>query len=170
MTVRKPASPPETLIADLLRGLAPEARLLGLDLGKKTIGLALSDVSRTVASPLLTIRRTKLAADLERLTALAAEHGVGAFVLGLPVNMDGSEGPRCQATRQFAADLAKVTDLPIALWDERLSTRAAEKALLAANVSRRRRAEVVDKVAATVILQGFLDRLRHEAPPEAPGD
>lgn len=151
MTVRKPSN--------LITGLAAEARLLGLDLGKRTIGLALSDVGRTIATPYDTLARTRLKADIECLRAVIETEGVGALVLGLPINMDGSEGPRCQATKQFAADLLKAIDIPLAFWDERLSTRAAETALLDADLSRRRRAQVIDKVAATVILQGFLDFL-----------
>ncbi len=151
MTIRKPR--------DLDRGLARNARLLALDLGTRTIGLALSDVGRTIATPFDTIARSKLAADLARLVSVIEAEGVGALVLGLPINMDGSEGPRCQATRQFAADLLKRTDVPLSFWDERLSTRAAEIALLDADMSRKRRAEVIDKVAAAVILQGFLDFL-----------
>jgi putative Holliday junction resolvase len=151
MTIRKPR--------DLTNGLTRNARLLGLDLGTKTIGLALSDVGHCIATPYDTIRRSKLAADLRHLKKVIEDEGAGALVLGLPVNMDGSEGPRCQATRQFAADLLKQIDLPLAFWDERLSTRAAENALLDADVSRKRRAEVIDKVAAAVILQGFLDFL-----------
>ncbi len=156
MTIRKPR--------ELVRGLEPGARLLGLDLGTRTIGLALSDVGRVLATPYETVRRTKLAADLSRLAAIIEREGVGALVLGLPINMDGSEGPRCQATRQFAADLQKRIDIPLAFWDERLSTRAAEAALLDADASRRRRAEVIDKVAAAVILQGFLDFLARNPP------
>jgi putative Holliday junction resolvase len=159
MTIRKPR--------ELARDLARDARILGLDLGTRTVGLALSDVGRTLATPYDTIKRTKLAADLARLESVIAKEGVGALVLGLPVNMDGSEGPRCQATRQFATDLLKRIDLPLAFWDERLSTRAAEAALLEADTSRRRRAQVIDKVAAAVILQGFLDFAARN-PPEAP--
>jgi len=134
-------------------------RLLGLDLGTRTIGLALSDPSRTVATPLQTIRRTRFRADAERLIAVARENRVGGLVLGLPINMNASEGPRAQATRAFARNLASITDVPIAFWDERLSTVAAERVLLAADASRRRRAEVIDKVAAAYLLQGALDRI-----------
>jgi putative Holliday junction resolvase len=139
--------------------LAQDARLIGIDAGSKTLGLALSDATRKIASALVTLRRSKLAADLARLLELAAEHGVGGFVVGLPLNMDGTEGPRAQATRAFVRHLAKLTTLPILCWDERLSTAAAERVLLEADTSRRRRAAVVDKVAATVILQGALDRM-----------
>jgi putative holliday junction resolvase len=135
-------------------------RLLGLDLGTRTIGLALSDVTRMIASPFQTIRRGKFKQDCARLIALAAEHGVSGLVLGLPINLDGSEGPRCQATRAFARNVTAASELPILLWDERLSTAAAERMLIAADTSRRRRAEVIDKLAATIILQSALDRMR----------
>jgi putative Holliday junction resolvase len=141
------------------QALPTGARLMGLDLGTKTVGLALSDVTRTIASGLATISRTKFAADVARLLELAREHGVGGFVLGLPVNLDGSDGPRAQSTRAFARGLTRVSTIPVLLWDERLSTAAAERVLLEADMSRRRRAEVIDKVAATLILQGALDRL-----------
>ncbi|MGJ4855611.1 Holliday junction resolvase RuvX [Labrys sp. La1] len=134
-------------------------RLFGLDLGTKTIGLALSDVMLTIASPLETIRRTKFTADAEQLLALAARHDVGGLVLGYPLNMDGSKGPRAQASESFARNLQRLSDLPVALWDERLSTVAVTRTLLEADASRRRRAEVVDKMAASFILQGALDRL-----------
>ena len=133
--------------------------LMGLDLGTKTIGVAVSDGLRLAATALETIRRTKFAADAERLQAIAAHRGIAAIVVGLPRNMDGSEGPRCQSARAFARNLADRLGLPVALWDERLSTVAAERALLAADSSRKRRAEVIDKVAASYILQGALDRL-----------
>lgn len=132
---------------------------MGFDLGTKTIGLALSDVNRTIASPLTTIRRTKFSADAARILALAAAHGVGGFVIGLPVNMDGSEGPRAQATRAFARNLAALDDRPIAYWDERLTTAAVTRTLLEADASRRRRGQLVDKMAAAYILQGALDRM-----------
>ena len=134
---------------------------MGLDLGTRTIGVAVSDTSRRVASPLETIRRTKFGADAAALLALAEARRIGGLVLGLPRNMDGSEGPRAQATRAFARNLAGLTELPITFWDERLSTVAAERALLEADASRRRRAEVIDQVAAGYILQGLLDRLGH---------
>jgi len=144
---------------DLADRLAPGARLIGVDLGSKTIGLALSDVERTIASPLKTVKRTKFQNDANRLLALCAEHGAGGLVIGLPVNMDGTEGPRAQSTRAFARNLSRLTDLPIALWDERLSTAAVTRMLLAADASRARRAQLVDKLAAAYILQGALDRL-----------
>jgi putative holliday junction resolvase len=152
MTIRKPA--------DLLDGIDRNGRVLGLDLGTKTIGLALSDAGRMIATPYETVKRTKLKADLTRLSDIITQEGVAALVLGLPFNMDGSEGPRCQATRQFADDLGKVIDLPLTFWDERLSTYAAEQMLIEADLSRKRRQEVIDKVAAAVILQGCLDSLR----------
>ncbi|MFO1142875.1 MAG: Holliday junction resolvase RuvX [Amaricoccus sp.] len=136
---------------------------MGLDLGTKTIGVAVSDVGRVIASPLETIRRTRFGADAAALLALAGPRRIAGLVLGLPRNMDGSEGPRAQSTRAFARNLAGLTDLPITFWDERLSTVAAERALLEADASRRRRAEVVDHVAAGFILQGLLDRLGYLA-------
>ena len=133
--------------------------LIGLDLGSKTIGVATSDPDRRIATPVETVSRRKFAADAARLVALASERNAAGFVLGLPLNMDGSEGPRAQSTRTFARNLARVTDLPIALWDERLSTVAVERALIASDVSRARRAKVIDQHAAAFILQGALDRL-----------
>jgi len=139
--------------------LAPNARLIGVDLGEKTIGLALSDTRRTIASPLQTLKRTKFRPDAQRLLALAKLHDVGALVVGLPRNMDGSEGPRAQATRAFVRNLAPLTELAIAFWDERLSTAAVTRTLIEADTSRKRRAVLVDKMAAAYILQGALDRL-----------
>ena len=133
--------------------------LLGLDLGSKTIGVAASDPDRRLATAVETVARTNFTADARRLLALAVERSAVGFVLGLPVNMNGSEGPRAQSTRAFARNFAKLTDLPIALWDERLSTAAAERELIAADVSRRKRAAVIDQHAAAFILQGALDRL-----------
>jgi putative Holliday junction resolvase len=153
------AKDPALDLPDLPARLARDARLMGIDLGTRTIGLALSDMARKIASPLLTIRRKKFTADAGQLLELCAEHGVGGLVIGLPVNMDGSEGPRAQATRAFAANLARLTELPIAYWDERLSTAAVTRVLLEADASRKRRAELVDKMAAAYILQGALDRL-----------
>jgi putative holliday junction resolvase len=143
--------------------LAPGARLIGIDVGTKTLGLALSDVTRIIASPLETLGRRKFAADAARLLELAAQHRIGGFVIGLPANLDASEGPRAQSTRAFARNLARLTPLPMLLWDERLSTVEAERLLIAADASRKRRAEVIDKVAATIILQSALDRLRRFA-------
>jgi putative Holliday junction resolvase len=139
--------------------LAREKRLLALDLGDKTIGLALSDVTRTIASPLQALAKKKFTVNAAELAALAAEHDVGGIVIGLPVNMDGSEGPRAQSARQFAANLAGKLDLPIVLWDERLSTAAVTRTLIEADASRARRAALVDKLAAAYILQGALDYL-----------
>lgn len=143
--------------------LPREGALMGLDLGEKTIGIAVSDTRRQVASPLQTLRRGRFAPDAARLLEIAAGRGIAGLILGLPRNMDGSEGPRAQATRAFARNLARLTPLPIGFWDERLSTVAAERALLAADTSRKRRSEVIDHVAAGYILQGALDRLRHLA-------
>jgi putative holliday junction resolvase len=154
-------SQPAVLEAEAFAAALPKgARLIGIDLGTKTLGLALSDVTRSIASGLTTLPRTRFAADAAKLLALAAEHGVGGFVIGLPFNLDGSQGPRAQATRAFARNLGRLTPLPMLLWDERLTTAAAERSLLEADASRKRRAEVIDKVAATLILQSALDRLR----------
>ncbi|MFD1343110.1 Holliday junction resolvase RuvX [Litorisediminicola beolgyonensis] len=146
-----------------LPAMAPMTALAGLDLGDKTIGVAVSDRLRSVATPLETIRRKKFTLDAERLLAILAAREIGGVVLGLPRNMDGTEGPRCQSTRAFARNFSRLWDGPITFWDERLSTVAAERALLEADTSRRRRAEVIDHVAASYILQGALDRLRHLA-------
>lgn len=137
--------------------------LAGLDLGDKTIGVAVSDTFRSIATPLRTIRRSKFTEDAAQLLAITAERGIIGLVLGLPRNMDGSEGPRCQSTRAFARNLARLSPLPLVFWDERLSTVAAERALLEADTSRKRRSEVIDHVAAGYILQGALDRLAHLA-------
>lgn len=147
-------------IEDLHEHTAPGVRMLGLDLGSKTIGLALSDLGWMIASSLETIKRKKFKEDAARLMAICEEHEVGALVLGFPLNMDGSEGPRCQATRAFARNLGTLSNLPVILWDERLSTVAVTRTLLEADASRKRRGEVVDKLAATFILQGALDRLK----------
>ena len=139
--------------------LPPRGALLGLDLGTKTIGVATSDPDRRLATVVETIARKNFTADAARLLALAQERNVAGFVLGLPINMDGSEGPRAQSTRAFARNLSKLTELPIALWDERLSTAAVERELIEADVSRAKRAAVIDQHAAVFILQGALDRL-----------
>jgi putative holliday junction resolvase len=145
--------------------LLPErGTLIGLDLGTKTIGVAASDPDRRIAAPVETVTRTQFARDARRILELAAERRAVGLVLGLPINMDGSEGPRAQSTRAFARNLAKLTDLPIALWDERLSTAAVERALIAADASRARRKAVIDAHAAAYILQGALDRLAHKPP------
>ncbi|SDW24884.1 putative holliday junction resolvase [Ruegeria halocynthiae] len=140
--------------------LQPISALMGLDLGEKTIGVAVSDRMRGVATPLETVRRKKFTLDSARLIEIVTDREIGGIVLGLPRNMDGSEGPRCQSTRAFARNLMRLTDLPIGFWDERLSTVAAEKALLEADTTRKRRGQVIDHVAAGYILQGALDRLR----------
>ena len=142
--------------------LMPErGSLIGLDLGTKTVGVAVSDPDRKLATPVVTIARSRFAGDAERLLKLAEDRRAVGFVLGLPLNMDGSEGPRAQAPRAFARNLAKLTALPIALWDERLSTAAVERVLIEADASRRKRKAVIDQHAAAYILQGALDRLRH---------
>ncbi len=144
---------------EMIKGrLAPEQRLLGLDVGAKTVGLALSDVSLTVATPMKTVTRGKFAEDARLLRVLIAAEGVGGLIIGLPVEMDGTEGPRCQSVRQFAENLLEHVDLPMAFWDERLSTKAVERVLIEeADMTRKRRAEVIDKMAAAYILQGALD-------------
>jgi len=133
--------------------------IAGLDLGTVTIGVAVSDTFLSVATPLETIKRKKFTVDAEKLLAICSARSIGGLVLGLPRNMDGTEGPRCQATRAFARNLSRLTEVPISYWDERLSTVAAERALLEADTSRKRRSEVIDHVAASYILQGALDRL-----------
>jgi putative Holliday junction resolvase len=145
---------------DNLGALPASGKLLGLDLGSKTIGVAVSDGMRYSATPLETIRRAKFTADAARIGELIAENGAVGIVLGLPLNMDGSEGPRAQSTRAFARNLAAKVDVPIAFWDERLSTSAVTRTLIDADVRRDRRAKVVDKLAASYILQGALERLR----------
>ena len=141
--------------------LPPMSALMGLDFGEKTIGVAVSDRMGGIATPLETVRRKKFTLDSGRLLEIIAGRDINGIILGLPRNMDGSEGPRCQSTRAFARNLSRVTELPISFWDERLSTVAAERALLEADTSRKRRSEVIDHVAASYILQGALDRLRH---------
>ena len=146
---------------DFAAALPPMQALAGLDFGDKTIGIAVSDVLRGVATPLLTIRRVKFTTDAEALLKIVADRRICGLVLGLPRNMDGSEGPRAQATRAFARNLSRLSPLPLMFWDERLSTVAAERVLIAADTSRKRRSEVIDQVAAGFILQGALDRLAH---------
>lgn len=150
---------PVITLAELKAALPRGGRLMGLDLGEKTIGLAVCDPGLAVATPVETLRRTKFTADLRTLRGIAAERKVAGLVIGLPVNMDGSEGPRCQSVRQFATNMLEHVDLPIVFWDERLSTAAVTRTLLEADMSRKRRAEVVDKMAAAYILQGALDAL-----------
>ncbi len=148
-------------ISEFAAILPPMRAIAGLDLGTKTIGVSVSDGMRSVATPLETIKRTKFGKDAEALLAILAKRDIAGLVLGLPRNMDGSEGPRCQSTRAFARNFSALWDRPITFWDERLSTVAAERALLEADTTRKRRAEVIDHVAASYILQGALDRLRH---------
>ena len=148
-------------VEDFAAALPPNRAIAGLDLGDKTIGVALSDLRRQVATPIEVIRREKFTIDAGRLLALLDARGAVGIVLGLPLNMDGSVGPRVQATQAFARNLEKLTALPICYWDERLSTVAAERALLEADTSRKRRKEVIDQVAAGYILQGALDRIAH---------
>ena len=140
--------------------LPDQRRLLGLDLGSTTIGLATADYTRQIATPRFTIERTKFQADAKALLEFAAKEDIGMLVLGLPLNMDGTEGPRCQSTRAFARNLAKLTTLPLIYWDERLSTAAVTRTMLEADLSRAKRADNVDKLAAAFILQGLLDSLR----------
>ena len=148
-------------ITEFAAALPAMRALIGLDLGEKTIGVAVSDQMLSVASPLQTVRRKKFGLDATQVIAIIEQRQIGGLVLGLPRNMDGSEGPRCQSTRAFARNFIQLHALPISFWDERLSTVAAERALLEADTSRRRRAQVIDHVAASYILQGALDRFQH---------
>jgi putative holliday junction resolvase len=148
-------------IEEFAAALPAGRAVFGLDFGEKTIGVAASDLRRSVATPITVIRRTKFTEDAKALLVLVEARNIGGLILGLPRNMDGSEGPRAQATRAFARNLVKLTDLPIGYWDERLSTVAAERALLEADTSRKRRNEVIDQVAAGYILQGALDRMAY---------
>jgi putative holliday junction resolvase len=148
-------------MAALNASLAPGARLLGFDLGEKTIGLALSDTLRSIATPMETLPRGKFSNDAVKIEKIIAEHGIGGLVVGLPLNMDGSDGPSAQSARAFARNFATRSNLPIVMQDERLSTAAVTRTLIDADASRKRRSEVVDKMAAAYILQGALDRLRH---------
>lgn len=148
-------------LASFAAALPSGSAIAGLDLGDKTIGIALSDLRRVVATPIHVIRRVKFTTDAAELIDILKAREAAGILLGLPLNMDGSEGPRVQSTRAFARNLARMTDLPIAFWDERLSTVAAERALIAADTSRKRRKEVIDQVAAGYILQGALDRLAY---------
>ena len=149
--------------SDLKRLIRGGERLLGLDVGTKTIGMALSDTTLLVATPFDTIRRARFREDVKRLVAEIERHKVGGLVVGLPVSLDGSEGPRAQSVRQFARNVLEHADLPLAFWDERLSTAAVEREMIAADLSRKRRAEIIDKVAAAYILQGLLDRIGRPA-------
>ena len=147
-------------IVDLPAATPPRTPWAGLDLGEKTIGVAVSDLTRAIASPLALIRRRKFGEEAAELFALMATRGATGVVIGLPVNMDGTEGPRCQSSRAFARNLLRLRDLPIAFWDERLSSAAVNRMLISeADLSRAKRAEVVDRAAATYILQGALDRV-----------
>ena len=157
-------------LTEFYRALAKGRRLLGLDVGTKTIGMALSDTTLLIATPLDTIRRTRFRDDVKRLRDEIARHDVGGFVVGLPVSLDGSEGPRAQGVRQFAANLLAAIDLPLAFWDERLSTAAVERDMIAADLTRKRRAEIIDRAAAAYILQGLLDRLRAAEHPRPPSE
>jgi putative Holliday junction resolvase len=152
---------------DLPQILAKGQRLLGLDVGTKTIGLALSDTLLMVATPLRTIRRTRLKADAAEVLREVDAHGVGALAIGLPIALDGSESPRSQSVRQFARNLLEIRDLPVVFWDERLSTAAVERGMIEADLTRRRRGEIIDRAAAAYILQGLLDRLAHQGRPNS---
>jgi putative Holliday junction resolvase len=147
---------------EIRASLKPSARLLGLDVGTKTIGLALSDTRLSIASPLDTIRRTKFKDDMAALAAAIDKHGAGGLVVGLPLRLDGTDGPRTQGVRQFVKNVLAVRDLPVAFWDERLSTLAVERDMIAADLTRKRRAEIVDRAAAAYILQGLLDAINRQ--------
>jgi putative holliday junction resolvase len=151
---------PDIPLKTALEDITPDKRLMGLDLGSKTIGVATSDRTRMIATPIETIERKKFTRDAERLIEIAARENIGLIVLGLPVNMDGSEGPRCQSTRAFARNFARLSQIPIVYWDERLSTAAVERMLIQADASRAKRDQVIDKLAAAWILQAALDSLR----------
>jgi putative holliday junction resolvase len=178
VTEPKVPSPPGPLprrnrdlaVEDLLAAIRPGQRLLGIDLGDKTIGLALSDVECSIATPMKTLVRGKFSTNAAELFALMEKFDTGALVFGLPLNMDGSSGPRVQATRTFARALRNQRDIPVLFWDERLSTVAAERALLSVDLSRAKRAAVIDATAAAFILQGVLDRLRALAMKKASGE
>ena len=148
-------------LAEFAAVLPPGRAIFGLDLGDKTIGIAVSDLRRSVATPIHTVRRVKFTTDAAELLAVLTERNIAGIILGLPLNMDGTPGPRVQSTQAFARNLTKLTDLPITFWDERLSTVAAERALLEGDTSRKRRREVIDQIAASYILQGALDRLAY---------
>lgn len=152
--------PDDLTLRDTVAAIPPDARLMGLDLGTKTIGVATSDRTRMIATPIETIARKKFTQDAERLLAIIQAENIGLIVLGLPVNMDGTEGPRCQSTRAFARNFAKLSSVPVVFWDERLSTAAVERMLIQADASRAKRDAVIDKLAAAWILQAALDSLR----------
>lgn len=150
-------------IRDLKPLLPPNTRLAGLDVGSKTIGIALSDTSRTIATPMEILQRTKFKNDIKKLIELIDKEKISAVIIGHPLNMDGSEGPRCQSTRQFIENCLPHLAVPIALWDERMSTAAAERAMLEADLSRAKRKKNIDKAAAAFILQGALDFMKFQA-------
>jgi putative Holliday junction resolvase len=151
---------PDISLRDAIASIPGDKRLMGLDLGSKTIGVATSDRTRMIATPIETVARKKFTQDAERLLAIIAAENIGLIVLGLPVNMDGTEGPRCQSTRAFARNFAKLSPVPVVYWDERLSTAAVERMLIQADASRAKRDQVIDKLAAAWILQAALDSLR----------
>ncbi len=151
---------PDLTLTEALSTIPSDRRLMGLDLGSTTIGVATSDLTRTIATPIETIARKKFTSDAERLLAIMAAENIGLIILGLPVNMDGTEGPRCQSTRAFARNFARLSPVPIVFWDERLSTAAVERMLIQADASRAKRNQVIDKLAAAWILQAALDSLR----------
>jgi putative Holliday junction resolvase len=157
-------------LEDLAAMLPAKARLIGVDLGTKTIGLALSDVERRIATPLVTLSRAQFRRDAEALSAQIRKFEAFALIIGLPLAMDGGEGPRVQSTRAFARNFARLDPTPVAFWDERFSTAVVDRALIANDVSRARRAEVIDKMAAAYILQGALDRLARIASERQSGD
>lgn len=146
--------------ADFIRQLPAQRRIFCLDVGDTTIGLAMSDVLRSIASPLLTINRSKFSKDAATLKELIGKYDICGLVVGYPVNMDGSQGPRTQSTRTFVSNLSKLVSIPMVFWDERMTTMAVERAMLEADLSRQRRAQLVDKLAASYMLQGFLDSIR----------
>lgn len=150
----------DLMLTDAISMIPADKRLMGLDLGTKTIGVATSDRTRMIATPIETIARKKFTGDAERLLAIIAAENIGLIVLGLPVNMDGTEGPRCQSTRAFARNFARLSPVPVVFWDERLSTAAVERMLIEADASRAKRDQVIDKLAAAWILQAALDSLR----------
>ncbi len=151
-------------ILDFAGSISQEKALMGLDLGSKTIGVAISDSLKTIATPLKTIKRTKFSEEVTTLFKLISERDLSGIILGLPKNMDGSEGPKCQSARDFAKNFSNIVDLPITFWDERLTTVAAERSLLSADLSRKKRRQVIDSVAAVLILQNLLDRLKNMDP------
>ena len=151
---------PDISLRDAIAAIPADRRLMGLDLGSKTIGVATSDRTRMIATPIETIMRKKFTQDAERLLAIIAAENIGLIVLGLPVNMDGTEGPRCQSTRAFARNFGRLSPVPVVFWDERLSTAAVERMLIQADASRAKRDQVIDKLAAAWILQAALDSLR----------